>query len=183
MNITRFAINGPLLIEPKIFSDSRGFFTERYKLQFSKELNLPEFIQDNFSRSFPNVLRGLHYQWDQPQGKLVTALRGKIFDVAVDIRKNSPTFGQHIHAVLDGNLAQWLWIPAGFAHGFYVLGDEPADVMYKVDASYNPKGEAGILYNDPDLKIQWPTIEPILSPKDKELISFNQYRENPKFFI
>jgi dTDP-4-dehydrorhamnose 3,5-epimerase len=181
MNITRFAIDGPLLIEPKVFADNRGFFTERYKLQYSKDLNLPEFVQDNFSRSLPKVLRGMHYQWDQPQGKLVTALRGKIFDVAVDVRKNSPTFGQHIHAILDGNLAQWLWIPSGFAHGFCVIGDETADVMYKVDTYYNPKGEYGIVYNDPKLNIQWPVSDPLLSEKDKVMQNFAQYCDNAKF--
>jgi dTDP-4-dehydrorhamnose 3,5-epimerase len=181
MKITRFDIEGPLLLEAKTFADSRGFFTERYKLQYSKDLNLPEFIQDNFSRSIPKVLRGLHYQWDRPQGKLVTALRGKIFDVAVDIRKNSLTFGQYVHAILDGDHAQWLWIPAGFAHGFCVIGNEPADVMYKVDNYYNPKGESGVVYNDSTLNIQWPVNDPLLSPKDIEMQSFAQYAENPKF--
>lgn len=181
MNVQEFPIKGPLLIEPKMFADERGFFIERYKLQYSKDLNLPEFIQDNFSRSIPKVLRGLHYQWDQPQGKLVTALRGTIFDVAVDIRKKSPTFGQYIHVILDGNKPQWFWIPAGFAHGFCVIGNESADVLYKVNCGYNPKGEAGLLYNDPTLKIQWPDTQPILSPKDQILESFTQYTNHSKF--
>jgi dTDP-4-dehydrorhamnose 3,5-epimerase len=181
MKITRFAIDGPVLIESKIFSDERGFFTERYKLNFGEELNLPNFIQDNFSRSIPNVIRGLHYQWDQPQGKLVTALRGKIYDVAVDIRKNSPTYGQYVQVLLDGNLAQWFWIPEGFAHGFCVIGNDSADVLYKVNAYYNPNCEAGIIYNDLQLNIEWPVTEPLLSSKDKKLQSFSQYSENPKF--
>jgi dTDP-4-dehydrorhamnose 3,5-epimerase len=181
MNLTKFEIAGPALIEPKVYGDTRGFFTERYKLQYSIDLGLPEFIQDNFSRSKARVLRGLHYQWDQPQGKLVTALRGKIFDVAVDVRKNSPSFGKHISVTLDGDKPQWLWIPPGFAHGFCVLGDEPADVMYKVDTYYNPKGEYGIVYNDPTLKINWPINEPLLSPKDQEMQSFLQYSDDPKF--
>lgn len=181
MKVQDFSIKGPLLIEPKMFGDDRGFFVERYKLQYSKDLGLPQFVQDNFSRSIPKVLRGLHYQWDQPQGKLVTALRGKVFDVAVDIRKSSPTFGQHLSVVLDGNLPQWLWIPPGFAHGFCVMGDEPADLMYKVDNLYNPKGEAGIIYNDPTLKIQWPVANALLSPKDQVLETFAQYTEHTKF--
>lgn len=182
MKVTEFNIKGPKLIEPKIYADERGFFTERFKVQYSTEVGIPEvFVQDNFSRSTPRVLRGLHYQWDQPQGKLVTALRGKIFDVAVDIRKQSPTFGQHISVILDGDVPQWFWIPAGFAHGFCVIGNESADVMYKVDHLYNPKGEAGIAYNDPQLQINWPVVDALLSPKDTILDSFGQYSEKAKF--
>lgn len=182
MKVTEFAIKGPLHIELKAFADDRGFFAERYKKGAFAELGLKaEFVQDNFSRSLPKVLRGLHYQFEKPQGKLVTALRGKILDVAVDIRKGSPTFGKHISVEIDGDKPSWLWVPAGFAHGFCVLGNDIADVMYKVDNYYNAQGEAGILWSDADLKVDWQIKNPILSPKDAILQSFKQYSENPKF--
>jgi dTDP-4-dehydrorhamnose 3,5-epimerase len=182
MEVKEFQIKGPKLITSKVFADNRGFFVERFKEWELKEI-LPEikFVQDNFSRSNAKVLRGLHYQFDQPQGKLVTCLQGKIYDVAVDIRKGSPTFGQHIGAELDGDHPQWLWIPAGFAHGFCVVGEKPADVLYKVNAAYNPKGEAGILWSDADLKIAWPVKDALVSPKDEVLPRFQEYSKAAKF--
>jgi dTDP-4-dehydrorhamnose 3,5-epimerase len=182
MEIQEFTIKGPKLITLKAFPDDRGFFVERFKLNFCESIGVERFVQDNFSRSKPNVLRGLHYQWDQPQGKLVTALRGVIYDVAVDIRKGSPTYGQHVSVVLDGNKPSWFWIPPGFAHGFYVMGHEEADVMYKVDNYWNGKGESGIVWNDPQFNIQWPSQQPLLSPKDAICQSFDQYSQDPKFF-
>jgi len=182
MNIVDFKVAGPKLIELKSFADDRGFFVERYKRHAFEEIGLKEnFVQDNFSRSAPGVLRGLHYQYDLPQGKLVTALRGRIFDVAVDIRAYSPTFGQYVSVELDGTKPSWFWIPAGFAHGFCVIGNESADVMYKVDNYYNSKGENGFVWNDSDISIEWPIQKPLLSSKDELLMTFSEYRKNPKF--
>jgi dTDP-4-dehydrorhamnose 3,5-epimerase len=181
MKITSFHIQGPLHIELKSFADDRGFFVERYKKDPFKELGIPDLIQDNFSRSKPGVLRGLHYQWDQPQGKLVTATKGKIFDVAVDIRKDSPTLGQSISVILDGDSPSWFWIPAGFAHGFCVISETEADVMYKVNNYWNPKAESGIVWNDQDFNIQWPIKNPLLSAKDAVMQTFKNYLKDPKF--
>ncbi|MBN8536894.1 MAG: dTDP-4-dehydrorhamnose 3,5-epimerase [Deltaproteobacteria bacterium] len=181
MEVKEFNIKGPKLITLKSFKDDRGFFCERFRVQQFAELGLNSFVQENFSRSVPKTLRGLHYQWDKPQGKLVTVLRGEIFDVAVDIRKNSPTFGLHISVTLKDTYPQWLWVPAGFAHGFCVLGDQEADVMYKVDNYWNGSGESGILWKDPNLNIQWPIKNPFLSPKDGVMKSFSDYAKDPKF--
>ena len=180
-SITPFSIQGPLLISPKILGDSRGFFTERFKTKEFQEIGLPVFVQENYSRSQSRVLRGLHYQFDRPQGKCVTATRGKIFDVAVDIRASSPTFGQHLTVILDGAKPEWFWVPAGFAHGFCVISDEGADVEYKVDTLYNPAGEGAIQWNDSELKIEWPITEPSLSAKDQVTSSFAKYKMEPKF--
>ncbi|MBV2168836.1 MAG: dTDP-4-dehydrorhamnose 3,5-epimerase [Bdellovibrio sp.] len=173
MEIIEFPIKGLKLIKLKAFHDDRGFFTERFNLEKFKELGLPaEFVQDNFSRSKYGVLRGLHYQTDPAQGKLVTCLNGEIFDVAVDIRKDSPTYGQHVSVTLRGDEPSWFWIPAGFAHGFCVTSKEGADVLYKVDAEYNPKTERSLYWNSPPLRINWPSIEYTLSPKDSSCEKF-----------
>lgn len=182
MEVQEFDIKGPKLFTLKAFKDDRGFFCERFKVNQFSEHGLNSFVQENFSRSIPKTLRGLHYQWEKPQGKLVTVLRGEIFDVAVDIRKNSPTFGQHISVTLKDSNPQWFWIPAGFAHGFCVLGNQEADVMYKVDNYWNSAGESGIVWNDPALKINWPIAEPLLSPKDAVMKTLATYAEDPKFF-
>lgn len=181
MDVKEFSISGLKLITLKAHKDDRGFFCERYKKDPFSEIGLGNFVQDNFSRSIPKTLRGLHYQWDKPQGKLVTCLRGEIFDVAVDIRKGSPTFGQHVSLCLSGANPQWFWIPAGFAHGFCVLGNEEADVMYKVDNYWNGAGESGIRWNDPDFNIAWPVKDPLLSPKDAIMKTFKEYSLDPKF--
>jgi dTDP-4-dehydrorhamnose 3,5-epimerase len=175
-------LSGLKLIELKIYGDDRGFFTERYVAERFVGYGLPEcFVQDNHSRSKPGVIRGLHYQTDPAQGKLVGVIRGKIWDVAVDLRKDSPTFGQWEAFELSDENGRLLWIPAGFAHGFCVLGNEDADVMYKVDAAYSPKTEGGILFSDPDLKIEWPVKEPMVSGKDKVLPGFTDYAKNALF--
>lgn len=167
MEVIEFPINGLKLIKLKTFHDERGFFVERYNHAKFKELGLPTtFVQDNFSRSKPGVLRGLHFQYAPPQGKLVTCLSGEIFDVAVDIRKNSPTFGQHVSVSLSGDEPALFWIPAGFAHGFCVTSSTVADVLYKVDNLWNGAGEGCLQWNDKSLGIKWPTISPILSSKD-----------------
>lgn len=183
MNVTEFDIKGPKLITLKAFGDARGFFVERFHRERFKEIGLPadEFMQDNFSRSAKNILRGLHYQHDRPQGKLVTAMTGRIWDVAVDIRKGSPTFGKSVSVELDGDQPAWFWVPAGFAHGFAVLSEGGADVMYKVNAPYNPHGEGGIRWNDPDLAVPWPVKSPILSGKDEIQPMWSSYREEPRF--
>lgn len=171
-----------MLIEPKVFKDPRGFFTERFREDQFKEIGIhTHFVQDNFSRSDYKILRGLHYQYDKPQSKLVTCTYGKILDVAVDIRKSSPTFGKSVQIILTGENPQWFWIPSGFAHGFCVLSKEGADVLYKVDVGYNPKGEGGIMWNDPYLKINWELNDPLVSDRDQKGMSFDDYKNNQKF--
>lgn len=169
MNILPTEIPDVLIIEPRIFGDDRGFFFESYNERaFADKAGITaHFVQDNHSRSCQNVLRGLHYQIQQSQGKLVRAIVGTIFDVAVDIRKSSPTFGQWISCLISAENKRMLWIPAGFAHGFLVLSDY-AEVLYKTTDYYAPQHERCILWNDPDLAIDWPlTADPILSAKDE----------------
>ncbi|MBD2346115.1 dTDP-4-dehydrorhamnose 3,5-epimerase [Anabaena subtropica] len=168
MKLISTEISDVYLIEPQVFTDSRGFFFESYNQQkFTDELGITaDFVQDNHSASQKNVLRGLHYQIIQPQGKLVRVVVGTIFDVAVDIRKSSPTFGQWIGYELSAENKRQLWIPAGFAHGFLVIS-QVAEVIYKTTDYYAPGGDRTILWNDPDLAIDWPIKEPpILSAKD-----------------
>lgn len=155
------------LLEPRIFADSRGFFLESYNQRTFVELGIREtFVQDNHSRSERGVLRGLHYQIVQPQGKLVRAVRGEIFDVAVDLRRSSPAFGRWTGHLLNEENKQMLWIPAGFGHGFLVLSPV-AEVLYKATNFYAPQGERSIVWNDAQIGIQWPDVgAPILSPKD-----------------
>lgn len=180
MQIQEFEIPDLKLIKLKSFGDSRGFFVERFKRSLFTEMNLPiEFVQDNFSKSSRGVLRGLHYQWDQPQGKLVTVTRGKIFDVALDIRHGSPSFGKYQTVELSGDEPAWFWIPPGFAHGFCVVSED-ADLLYKCTTEYNPKGESGILWNDPQLNIPWVCTNPILSPRDTGMPEFSEYQKAPK---
>lgn len=182
MDIKKFNVQGPLLISPKMIGDSRGFFCERYRMDQFKEIGIHHhFIQDNYSRSSFGILRGLHYQWNESQSKLVTCNQGTILDVAVDIRAQSLTYGQVVMAELSGDKPEWLWVPAGFAHGFLVLSKEGADVSYKVDALWNAKGESGIRWNDPDLNISWPNRNPMLSDKDKVAPLFADYKMNPRF--
>ncbi|HET6247000.1 MAG TPA: dTDP-4-dehydrorhamnose 3,5-epimerase [Tepidisphaeraceae bacterium] len=173
-------IKGLAIVELKVHGDARGFFVERFQGDRFAELGLPtRFVQDNHSRSAPLVLRGLHYQLRPSQGKLVGVVRGRIWDVAVDIRPDSPTLGRHFGLELSDMNGLLLWIPPGFAHGFCVLGEEPADVLYKVDANYNPAGEGGISWNDPDLAIKWPVNNPTVSKRDQTLQAFSQYKANP----
>jgi dTDP-4-dehydrorhamnose 3,5-epimerase len=163
-------IPGLVLVEARRFDDNRGFFTELFKSSDFLDYGLPPaFVQDNFSHSTHGVLRGLHYQVPpHAQGKLVMALRGRIFDVAVDMRRGSPTYQQWLGLALSGQSGQMLYVPPGFAHGFCVLSDE-ADVLYKVTAEYAPDCDRGILWNDPQIGIDWPIAEPLLSPKDAAL--------------
>lgn len=177
MKATRFDIDGPMLIECRKFEDTRGFFTERFRLDQWRELAPahPGFVQDNYSWSGAGVLRGLHYQFQPAQGKLVTCLEGRILDVAVDIRPGSPTLGQHVKVELSAREPAWLWVPPGFAHGFAVTSPDGAGVLYKVDQPYNPNGEGAIRWNDPDLAIGWPLAAAVISPKDETAPSFKDY--------
>ncbi len=169
MKATPLNIPDVVLIEPKVFGDERGFFLESYNQRRFEELigRSVNFVQDNHSRSAKNVLRGLHFQIRQPQGKLVRVVAGEVFDVAVDIRRSSPTFGQWVGARLSAENKYQLWIPEGFAHGFLVLSDY-AEFLYKTTDYYAPEHERCILWNDPGLAIQWPIeSEPMLSAKDQ----------------
>ncbi len=156
-----------LIIEPKVFGDDRGFFFESYnQRQFNELIGRElEFVQDNHSRSAKNVLRGLHYQIQHPQGKLVRVVQGTVLDVAVDIRKSSPTFGQHVAMELSAENKRMLWIPEGFAHGFVVLSDS-AEFLYKTTDYWYPEHERSIIWNDPALLINWKIASPTLSHKD-----------------
>ncbi len=177
MQATPLAISDVVILEPKVFGDDRGFFMESYNRRALAQLlgmDL-EFVQDNHSRSAQNVLRGLHYQIQQAQGKLVRAIAGEIFDVAVDIRASSPTFGQWVGAHLSAENKKQIWVPAGFAHGFLVLS-ESAEVLYKTTDYYAPAHERCILWNDPDVGIVWPQTpdEIMLSAKDRAGKSFTE---------
>ena len=176
MKATPLAIPEVVLLEPKIFGDARGFFFESFNQQQFNEAIGREicFVQDNHSRSTQNVLRGLHYQIQHPQGKLVRVVQGEVFDVAVDIRRSSPTFGKWVGEHLSAENKRQLWVPEGFAHGFVVLS-ESAEFLYKTTDYYAPAFERMIVWNDPNLAIHWPvTGEPILSAKDSKGPSFQQ---------
>ena len=166
-----------IMVEPRVFGDSRGYFMETYQAERFAAAHIPtNFVQDNQSGSQQGTLRGLHYQIQQPQGKLMRALVGEIFDVAVDIRSSSPTFGSWVGMVLSAENKRQLWIPAGFAHGFYVLS-EWAEISYKTTDYYAPQWERGILWSDPDLNIDWPLVDnktPILSTRDAGAGFFKQ---------
>ncbi len=180
MQILPTSLKDVLLIKPDVFKDSRGFFLESYHAQRYKEAGLPVlFVQDNHSQSVQGTLRGLHAQLQQAQGKLVRVIHGEIFDVAVDARPGSPTFGKWIGEKLsDENFLQ-LYIPPGFLHGFYVMSPQ-AEVEYKCTDYYDSKDEIGVVWNDPDLNIQWPVTMPLfLSEKDKNLPTFS--KSNPRF--
>jgi len=168
MQIIQTEIEGVIVLEPNVFSDARGFFLETYNEKIFAEVGIGErFVQDNQSHSKQRVLRGLHYQLENAQGKLVRVLRGEIFDVAVDIRQGSKTFGKWIGVRLSSSDRRMIWIPRGFAHGFYTLS-ETADVAYKVTHFYAPKQERTLLWNDPEVGVRWPLQgEPILSEKDQ----------------
>jgi dTDP-4-dehydrorhamnose 3,5-epimerase len=167
MRFTSTAIAGVVLIEPDVHRDSRGFFLETYHAEKYREGGVPgPFIQDNHSLSVYGTLRGLHLQVENPQGKLVRAIQGEIWDVAVDVRPGSPSFGQWISANLSADNFRQLYIPPGCAHGFCVLS-ETAEVEYKCTELYNPKGEVGIAYDDPTLAVAWPVSQPLLSDRDR----------------
>ena len=167
MNVVKTKLSGCVIIQPKVFGDERGFFLETFQADKYADLagiNLP-FVQDNHSRSSKGVLRGLHFQKTKPQGKLVRVVSGAVYDVAVDIRQSSPTFGQWEGVILSEENKTQFWVPPGFAHGFAVLSDT-ADFEYKCTDYYDPSDEGSILWNDPSLNISWPIDNPILSDKD-----------------
>ena len=176
MDVVSTKIPDVLLIEPKIFGDERGFFFESFNQRVWEEKTgmQTKFVQDNHSRSQRGVLRGLHYQIKQPQGKLVRCVAGEVFDVAVDLRKDSPMLGQWVGVHLSAENKRQLWIPEGFAHGFLVLS-ETAEFLYKTTDYYCPEHERCIIWNDPHLEIKWPSdVRPILSDKDQQGRSFSQ---------
>ncbi|MEW6380562.1 MAG: dTDP-4-dehydrorhamnose 3,5-epimerase [bacterium] len=178
MNIYHTSLEGILLIEPRVFEDYRGFFLETYHQRRFQEAGINQaFVQDNHSHSVRNTLRGLHYQLQHPQGKLVWVVRGTIFDVAIDIRRGSPTFGQWLGVHLSAENHRQIFIPEGFAHGFCVLSDQ-ADVIYKCTDLYTPGDEYGIRWNDPALAINWPVQEPVLSEKDARYPALVQVEED-----
>jgi dTDP-4-dehydrorhamnose 3,5-epimerase len=169
MNVLATALPGVLILEPKVFGDARGFFFESYNERvFREQTGLAvDFVQDNHSRSARNVLRGLHHQVRQPQGKLVRVIAGEVFDVAVDLRRSSASFGKWEGFHLSAENKRMLWIPPGFGHGFLVLSDL-AEFLYKTTDYWAPEFERTVIWNDPDLGIDWPlTVEPILAAKDK----------------
>ena len=176
MDVIKTSIPGVLIIQPKVFGDDRGLFFESFnQAQFDDAVGRKvSFVQDNHSKSVKNVLRGLHYQIQQPQGKLVRVVQGAVLDVAVDIRKSSPTFGQHVLVELSSENKRQLWVPEGFAHGFLVVSDT-AEFLYKTTDYYAPAYERSILWNDPDIGIVWPAaMTPRLSAKDQDGLTLRQ---------
>lgn len=175
MQFDATSLPGVYLLTPKVFGDERGFFMESWNAEVFREAGFDlNFVQDNHSRSARGILRGLHYQTRHTQGKLVRVTQGSVYDVAVDLRKDSPTLGQHFGVVLDADAQQMLWVPPGFAHGFYVLS-EYADFQYKCTDRYDPDSEISLAWNDPELAIPWPLHgdgAPSLSNKDAQGIAF-----------
>jgi dTDP-4-dehydrorhamnose 3,5-epimerase len=173
-------LNGVVVLVPDVFQDSRGFFMETFREDQFKAHDLPtHFVQDNHSRSVKGVVRGLHFQWEPPMGKLMRVTLGSAFLVAVDIRKGSPTLGKWIGAEASAENRRQVWAPAGFARGFCVLS-EVAEIQYKCTGIYNNKGESGILWNDPEIGIKWPVSDPVLSDKDRNAQTLAQWLARPE---
>lgn len=180
MEFKSMCANGPVVMIPQKFGDARGYFMETFRQnEFEAHCGKYVFVQDNQSKSQKNVLRGLHYQLQNPQGKLVRVIAGTVFDVAVDLRKSSPAFGKVFHVILDAAQSHMFWVPPGFAHGFMVLSDE-AEFVYKCTEYYAPQDEYCLLWNDPELQIPWPndSAVPVLSEKDGKGLSMS---DCPKF--
>lgn len=186
MKVDHTDLPGVLILEPHVFQDGRGFFYEAFNAgtfaRLATEGVPTRFLQDTHSRSTRNVLRGLHYQLRRPQGKLITCVRGTIFDVAVDIRVGSPTFGRWAAVTLDGDAPRYLWIPEGFAHGFCTLSPV-ADVLYKCTDLYAADDDHGVLWSDETLGIRWPVTDPITSPKDREYPALNSGRTDLPVYV
>lgn len=181
MRITELELKGLFLLQPKVFRDARGFFMETWNAREYDRIGLPTtFVQDNLSLSSKGTLRGLHYQKPHSQGKLVSAIFGKVWDVSVDLRLDSPTFGKWVGITLDSSSGSQLYIPPGFAHGFYTLSEE-ALFFYKCTDFYSPDDERGITWNDPQLGIHWPVSTPILSLKDRNYPSLGDIQPNALF--
>lgn len=176
MRFTPTAIPDVIVVEPDVFGDERGFFMETWRQTDFAEAGIrAEFVQDNHSKSTQGILRGLHYQIPKAQGKLVRVISGKVFDVAIDLRRNSPTFGKWVSEIISSENKKQLWLPPGFAHGFLVMS-ETAEFVYKCTDYYAPQHERCIVWDDPDLGIEWPELEqaPVLSQKDINGISFSK---------
>tara|TARA_B100001105_G_scaffold250311_1_gene238447 strand:- start:486 stop:1016 length:531 start_codon:yes stop_codon:yes gene_type:complete len=175
MKITESKLDGVYIIEPKIFQDNRGLFLETFRVSdYKNKIGISEtFVQDSISRSSQGVLRGMHFQKNNPQGKLVHTLKGEVFDVVVDMRKDSKTFGSWIGEYLSEENRKQFWIPPGLAHGFVVIS-EYADLYYKLTQYYDPVDEGCLIWNDGDVGIKWPINEPMLSPKDREGLLFKE---------
>ncbi len=185
MNIIKTPLPGVIIIEPRVFGDERGFFLETFREDVFTNAGLNiHFVQDNHSRSRHGVLRGLHYQLVQPQGKLVRVATGEVYDVAVDVRLGSPTFGKWFGTVLDEKSKRMMYIPSGFAHGFVVISDS-ADFIYKCTDYYHPESEQGIAWNDPDIGIEWPKVNVELSEKDNRYPSLKGLPNNmlPEYLV
>ncbi len=181
MKITESRIKGVFLVEPKVFEDDRGYFFESFRNSQLKEAGFDiKFVQDNVSKSYQGTIRGLHYQIESPQDKLITCLYGEILDVAVDVRKDSPTFGNYVAFKLSEKNHRSLLVPKGFAHGFSVLS-ETAIISYKCSDYYNREGERGIRWDDPLIRINWDVSRPILSEKDKKQPLFSSLKEEDLF--
>ncbi|WP_420464827.1 dTDP-4-dehydrorhamnose 3,5-epimerase [Panacagrimonas sp.] len=183
MNVASTALPGVFVLEPEVHGDARGFFVETFRDSLLREAGIGgRFVQDNHSRSRRGTLRGLHFQRVQPQGKLVRVSRGRVFDVAVDIRRGSPHFGQWFGLELDDIRHRMLYVPPDFAHGFLVLSEE-ADFIYKCTDYYHPQSERGVIWNDPDIGIVWPDtgVAPILSGKDRELPALSDHPDLPGY--
>jgi len=175
VEVEQLPLSGLLLLKPRVFRDGRGFFVETYSEPRYRSVGIDKtFVQDNHSQSMRRTLRGLHYQSSPGQAKLIRVTSGSIYDVAVDIRPDSPTFGQWYGAILDAQEHAQLYVPIGFAHGFCVMSDL-ADVVYKVSSVYDAKTECGIRWNDPDIGVKWPLEDPILSDRDQKTESFADY--------
>lgn len=178
MKVSNTPIAGVVVIEPRVFEDTRGFFMETFNARSFAEAGLPDnFVQDNHSRSAGGTLRGLHYQIEHPQGKLVRCIRGEIFDVAVDLRQDSPTLGRWFGCLLSEANRQQIYLPPGMAHGFYAISDV-VEITYKCTDLYYPQHERTVLWSDPTIGIQWPGEKPLLSEKDKQGLLFV---DAPKF--
>ena len=184
MKLIKTNIAGVVLLKPGVFGDARGFFMETWNRRSFAELDLDaDFVQDNHSRSAHGTLRGLHYQTESVQGKLVRVTSGCIYDVAVDIRRGSPTFGQWCGEILTADNHRQLYIPEGFGHGFVVMGDTPAAVLYKCTELYDPASEAGFRWDDPAVGIDWPRLDPILNQRDADLPPLDGMSELPSFEV
>ena len=181
MKIKKLSLKGPCIIEPKIFHDKRGFLYESWNQEtyLKKKLNI-KIIQITYARSKKNVLRGIHVQYPNLQGKLISVVNGKIFDVVVDVRKNSPSFGKWCGVILDSKKKSNLWIPEGFGHGYLVLTKE-ADILYSSTKKYFPKNQIDIKWNDPFININWPIKKPILSKKDSQALELKKIKNLPKW--
>ena len=180
MKIKKLGLSGPCTIDPKIFYDKRVFLYESWNQDafLKKKLNI-KIVQETYAHSKKNVLRGIHIQYPNLQGKLISVMNGKIFDVVVDVRRNSPTFGKWFSIILDSKKKTMLWVPEGFAHGYLVLS-KYAEVIYKCTRKYYPKNQIDILWNDPFINIKWPTKKPILSKKDLSALTLEENKKLPK---